>query len=62
MKKLNTKKVQPIDEIMCAITAETINKYKEAKKKRQAKRRTNNKKHKTNNRPAEMHRTQLAQM
>jgi hypothetical protein len=38
MKKLNTKRVQPIDELMRAMTAETINKYKEENKKRQANR------------------------
>jgi len=43
---------------MRAMTAETINKYKEENKKRQANRRTNIKKHKPNNKPAEMHRTQ----
>jgi hypothetical protein len=29
MKKLNTKRVQPIDEMMRAMTAETINEYKD---------------------------------
>jgi hypothetical protein len=62
MKKLNMKRAQPIDELMRAMTAQTMSKYKEVNKKRLTSRRTDDKKHKTNNKPAEKHRTQLAQM